>query len=143
MIFLGGTVGGNKWRTEIVIPALLERGIPESMLFNPVAEHWGRQEQEREDKVKRTAKYLLYVLASPDPHGSTANISAYSLVEAIMHLYDAPDRTLVMLDTTGMAKHTAKAMTKAVSDLRARFPAAPIFYSYEDAINYLVTKMLA
>lgn len=141
MIFLGGTVGSNNWRTEIVIPALLERGIPETILFNPVVEHWGPKEQENEDEVKRSARYLLYVLASPDPQGSTANISAYSLVEATMHLYDAPERTLVLLDTTGMPKHTAKAMTKAVKDLRQRFPAAPIFDDYEDVIDFLVLNL--
>src|SRR2546423_14768504 len=104
MIFLGGTVGANNWRTEIVIPSLIERGVPAEILFNPVVEHWDKQAQEREDDAKRVADCLLYVLASPDPHGHTSNVSAYSLVEATMHLYDALDRTVVVLDTTGMPK---------------------------------------
>jgi hypothetical protein len=141
MIFLGGTVGANNWRTEIVIPSLIERGVPAETLFNPVVEHWDKQAQEREDEAKRVADYLLYVLASPDPHGHTSNVSAYSLVEATMHLYDALDRTVVVLDTAGMPRHTAKAMTKAVSDLRKRFPDAPIFDDYKHAIEYLALKL--
>jgi uncharacterized phage-like protein YoqJ len=141
MIFLGGTIGANNWRTEIVIPALIERGVPAETLFNPVVEHWDRQAQEREDEVKHTADYLFYVLASPDPHGQTSNVSAYSLVEATMHLYDASERTIVVLDTTGMPRHTTKAMTKAINDLRKRFPNAPIFDDYASAIEYLVQKL--
>lgn len=141
MIFLGGTIGANTWRTDIVIPALIARGIAEADLFNPVVEHWNEQAMKNEDAAKRTADYLLYVLASPDPHGSTANVSAYSIVEATMNLYDAAERTVVVLDTTGMAKHTMKAMTKAISDLRKRFPAAPIYDNYNDAIEYLVRKL--
>src|SRR5579883_1293934 len=131
MIFLGGTVGANNWRSEIVIPALTKRGISAETLFNPVVQHWDRQAQEREDEVKRTADYLFYVLASPDPHGQTSNVSAYSLVEATMHLYDSLERTIVVFDATGMPEHTAKAMAKAIEDLHRRFPSAAIFDNYE------------
>lgn len=140
MIFLGGTTGANNWRTEIVIPALLKRGIPEEALFNPVVEHWDKAAQIREDEVKRTADIVLFVLASPDPRSDTANVSAYSLVEATMGLYDAPDRTVVVVDTTGMPKHTTKAMRKAYDDWRERFPNGALFDKYEDAIDYLVAK---
>jgi hypothetical protein len=140
MIFLGGTVGANNWRTKIVIPALIERGISKEALFDPVVEHWDKAAQTREDEAKRTADYVLFVLASPNPHSDTSNVSAYSLVEATMGLYDAPDRTVVILDTTGMPKHTAKAMRKAYNDLRRRFPEAALFDKYEDAIDYLVVK---
>ena len=142
MIFLGGTIGANTWRTDIIIPALIARGVAEDALFNPVVEHWNKQAMENEDAAKHTADYLLYVLASPDPHGHTANVSAYSIVEATMHLYDAPERTVVDYDTMGMAKHTTKAMTKAMSDLRQRFPNAPIFDNYDDAIEYLASKLI-
>lgn len=141
MIFLGGTVGANNWRTEIVIPSLIERGIPAKTLFNPVVEHWDKQAQEREDEAKRVADYLFYVLASPDPYGHTSNVSAYSLVEVTMHLYDELERTVVVLDTAGMPKHTAKAMAKAISDLRKRFPGASIFDDYKSAIDYLTLKL--
>lgn len=141
MIFLGGTIGANNWRTEIVIPAFIERGISEDELFNPVFEHWGPKEHAIEDEAKRTANYLFYVLASPNPLGSTTNVSAYSLVEATMGLYDEPERIVVVVDTTGMPKHTEKAMKKAMRDLRMRFPDGPIFDNYEEAVEYVVLKM--
>jgi hypothetical protein len=141
MIFLGGTIGSNNWRTEIAIPALIERGISEEDIFNPVVEHWDKAAQEKEDEVKRIARFLFYVLASPDPHGHTSNVSGYSLVEATMHLYDDAHRTILVFDTTGMPRHTAKALTKAISDLRKRFPTAPIFDNYTDAFDYLVEKL--
>lgn len=140
MIFLGGTVGANDWREKIVIPALLERGVPAEVLFNPVVEHWDDAARQREDEVKATA-IMLYVIASPDPVGGTANVSSYSLVEAVMSLYDAPSRTIVVFATAGMVRHTAKAINKAAQDLRQRFPGAPIFMEYDAAIEWLAEKV--
>lgn len=140
-VFLGGTCGDNNWREQTVIPALLARGVPEQAVFNPVVEHWDAAAQAREDECKRTAAYMLYVIASPDPTTQTANVSAYSLVELVMSLYDAPGRTVAVFDTTGMAKHTAKAINKSAQDLRARFPGLPVFTAYEDAVEWLAERL--
>jgi hypothetical protein len=137
LIFLGGTVGSNAWRETIVIPGLLARGIPFDRLFNPVVEHWTPEARQREDEVKRAAWCMLYVIASPDPLNGTANVSAYSLVELVMSLYDAPDRTIALFDMTNMAPHTSKAVQKSVSDLQARFPTAPIFTEYRVMMDWI------
>jgi ADP-heptose:LPS heptosyltransferase len=142
MVFLGGTCGAHHWREEIVIPGLLARGVAPEHLFNPVVEHWDDDARQREDEAKRTARYMLYVIASPDPHGGTANVSAYSLAELIMSLYDAQERTVALFDTSGMDKHTAKAINKTMQDLRERFPQAPIFTDYAALIDWLATSML-
>jgi hypothetical protein len=133
-VFLGGTCGSNNWREEVVIPALRKRGVPEDALFNPVVEHWTDEARRREDEVKATADYQLYVIASPDPTSGTANVSAYSLVELVMSLYDAPERTVAMFDTSGMPKHTAKGMLKTYTDLCSRFPQGTIFKDDYDAL---------
>lgn len=141
-IFLGGTCGDNHWRENIVIPGLLERGIASEQMFNPVVEHWDEAAQQREDQAKAHAAYQLYVIASPDPSApDVANVSAYSLVEATMSLYDASQRTVVLVDTTGMDRHTAKAITKAAMDWRKRFPAAPIFIEYPVLIEWLANEL--
>lgn len=132
-VFLGGTCGKNAWRESIVIPGLLERGVAHEQIFNPVVSHWNEQAQQREDAAKADPDcLLLYVLASPDPETpDVTQVSGYSLVEAVMSLYDAPDRTMVLFDTTGQAPKTAKGMRKAEQDLRKRFPGAVIFNVHE------------
>lgn len=142
IVFLGGTCGDNHWREEIVIPGLVQRGIDPSRLFNPVVEHWDEEAQKREDETKRSAHYMLYVIASPDPqHAEINNVSAYSLVELVMALYDAPDRTVALFDTTGMAGHVVKAINKSVKDLQARFPQAPVFTDYTELVDWLAERL--
>lgn len=142
-VFLGGTCASNPWREEIVIPGLLERGVTPEQIFNPVVPHWDEQAQAREDTAKADPDYLLlFVLASPDPaRADVTQISGYSLVEAVMALYDAPKRTVVLFDTTGMAHRTVKGMTKAAQDLQQRFPDAPIFYNYSALIDWLAAHL--
>jgi len=140
-VFLGGTVGANRWRETIVIPGLLARGVAADILFNPVVTHWTQQAQQHEDTVKRAVRYLLYVIASPDPAGGTANVSAYSLVELTMSLYDSPNRAIGLFDTTGMPRHTAKAIRKSAQDLHGRFPEAPIFTDYETMMDWLAEHL--
>jgi hypothetical protein len=48
-----------------------------------------------------------------------------------------------VLDTSGMPSHTAKAMTKAIDDLRKRFPSASIFEDYISAVEYLEQKLIS
>lgn len=140
-VFLGGTCGANHWREDIVIPELLARGVDPQSLFNPVVSHWDAAAQAREDEVKRTADYLLFVIVSPDPRGQTANVSAYSLVELVMSLYDAPERTVALFQTDGMVPHAAKAIDKSVKDLRERFPDAPIFSAYLPLLDWLEVRL--
>lgn len=125
MIFLGGTVGVNDWRKERAIPQLLALGVPASAIFDPVVEDWDEAAQANEDRVKREAAVVLYYIASPGTGAS--DVSAYSLVEAVMALYDDPQRAVVVFDTAGMSKHVTKAIDKARRDVLARFPDAPIF----------------
>ncbi len=140
-VFLGGTCGKNTWRETIVIPGLIERGVGIGQMFNPVVKDWNEQAQAREDHAKRTMEYMLYVIASPEPNSGTANVSAYSLVEVLMALYDAPDRTVALFDTSGLENHTAKVIRKAVQDIRARFPQAPIFAEYDGLMDWLATRL--
>lgn len=139
LVFLGGTCGRNSWREGIVIPGLLARGVAPECIYNPVVSHWDAQAQAREDAAKASPDYLLlYVLASPDPATpDVRSISGYSLAEAIMSLYDAPNRTVVLFDTTGQERKTAKGMRKAEQDLRQRFPRAPIFTEYAELVDWL------
>lgn len=92
--------------------------------------------------MKATADYQLYVIASPDPTSQTANVSAYSLVELVLALFDKPERTVACFITDGMAKHTAKAINKAVQDLRERFPGAPIFTEYDHLVEWLASRLI-
>jgi hypothetical protein len=142
-VFLGGTCGNNHWREEIVIPALLGRGIALHQIFNPVVSHWDEQAQANEDAAKADPDcLLLFVLASPDPTTTeVTQVSGYSLVETVMALYDSPARTAVLFDVTGMARKTAKGLRKAQQDLCARFPQAPIFTDYPALIEWVAARL--
>lgn len=142
-VFLGGTVGKNAWRETIVIPALLKHGIASEHIFNPVVSHWDTQAQAREDAAKANPDYLLlFVLASPDPASTeVTQVSGYSLVEAVMALYDSSERTGVLFEVTGLARKPAKGMLKACQDLGQRFPQAPIFTDYAALIDWVVNHL--
>lgn len=131
-IFLGGTCGSNDWRKKIVIPALLAAGVAEDDIFDPVVEHWDIEAQMREDEAKRTASVKLFVIAKAS--------SLYSTVEAIMHLYDDEPRTVVVFDGAEMDEHERSAITKSANELLIRFPNAPIFGDYEQAIGWIAAK---
>jgi hypothetical protein len=139
MIFLGGTAGNNPWRDSF-ITACLEKGIPSDMLFNPVVPDWNADAQAREDLIKKDPSTLMLYHIS-NPMQGTGQVSAYSLVEATMALYDHLDRTVVVFDTTGMTDHTLKSMKKIEADLRLRFPDAAVFSSPDEAIYYIVTRL--
>lgn len=137
-VFLGGTCGNNHWREDIVIPALLEHGVSPDLLFNPVVEDWDAAAQAREDAIKADPRTLMvFVIANPKLPGQ--DVSAYSLVEAIMGLYDAPHRTAMVFVPDELSPGVAYALGKATADLRKRFPAGHILYGLTDLIDWLAT----
>lgn len=147
-IFLGGTAGNptsptyNRWREERVIPALLAAGVQDNAFFNPVVTDWNDEAQRKEDEIKGDPNtLLLYVIANP--RSPNNEVSAYSLAESIMALYDNPHRTVVAFDTSELSSHVAKAMVKVIKDLHRRFPSAPIFDSIEAATNWLANRLLS
>jgi hypothetical protein len=138
LVFLGGTCGNNNWRDGL-IQRLVERGVSSDALFNPVVSDWNEEAQRREDAAKAGASYMLYFLG--DTLQDDNRVSFYSLLEATMGLYDAPARTVVVFDTTGMPKHAEKANAKACKDLKSRFPEAPIFATLAEAEDWLAERL--
>lgn len=116
-VFLSGTCGNNQWRDD-VIKKLLESGVASERIFNPVVKDWNADCQAREEAAKKDADYLLYYIADPKQDG--LNISAYSLVEATMALYDKCDRTVLVFDVDGLSTHATKAMQQAQTAFRSR-----------------------
>jgi len=129
-IFLGGTVGSNNWR-EAFTKLLLDSGVPNEAIFNPVVENWTPECQAVEDRVKREAAFNLFFIGNPK--NANSEISAYSLVEAVMGLYDEAARTIVVFDLSDFSEHVSKAMRKIESDLRHRFPSRMIYSSLQEA----------
>jgi hypothetical protein len=135
LVFLGGTCGNNRWRDSFIAEAVAA-GVPRASLFNPVVEEWSDAAQWVEEAAKARATEFVYYIADPQQEGLT--VSAYSLVEATMALYDAPDRTVVVFDASGMSGHALKAMAQARTVLARRFPAARILASRDEALAWLV-----
>lgn len=134
LIFLGGTVGGNKWRRPFSLK-LIEGGIPAESIFDPVVDDWNEEAQIAEEKVKKNADYLLFYLGTPGNN----ELSAYSMVEATMALYDHIKKTVVIFDADGLEKgHKLKAFKQAENVLRTRFPKGNIFSTLSESAEWLV-----
>jgi hypothetical protein len=137
-IFLGGTVGNSNWRAPFIAD-LVSRGVPAEGLFDPVVPDWTPECQAAEDRAKATAQYNLFYITNPAQEG--INVSAYSLVEAVMGLYDQPSNTVVVFDNTGYTGHVLKALTKIEKDLRKRFPNAFILENRDAALQFFASRL--
>jgi hypothetical protein len=139
-VFLGGTCANNRWREDVVIPALLDRGVPEGSIFNPNLRPgmWNEEAQALEDRVKRDCALMVYYIG--DTRDGTG-VSLYSAVEATMALYDDPERTVVVIDPAGTEGHVAKALNKTTKDLRRRFPEAVIADNLQELIEHASARL--
>lgn len=137
-VFLGGTAANNNWR-ESFTEALAVHGLSE-YLFNPVVKDWNEEAQRREEEAKANASHLVFYIAAPKQDGNP--LSAYSMVEATMALYDKPEISVVVFDIEGMEGHPLKAMNQTLKVLKKRFPTANIFGTPKEATDWL-TKQLA
>jgi len=140
LVFLGGTCGKNNWRKPL-IDKLVSRGVSADCLFNPVVDDWNEAAREAEERAKENASHMLFYIANPYLEGST--LSAYSMVEATMSLYDSMGfdtlpSTIVVFDSTDIEGHSLKAFNQVEKVLRKRFPNAMIFGSLEEATDKLV-----
>lgn len=138
-LFLGGTCGNNNWRKGF-IKSLIDKGVKPELIFNPVVKDWNEQAMIAEEKAKQVCEFLLYYISDPQQEG--INISAYSMVEATMGLYDKPKTTVVVFDKRPFTNHVLKAIKQAENVLKKRFPDALIFASPEEAINFFILKLL-
>jgi hypothetical protein len=140
LVFLGGTVANNGWRIPF-IDALVEQGVDRQALFNPIVADWDDEAQRREEEAKAKATHLVFYIADPKQEGNP--LSAYSMVEATMALYDKTDRAVIVFDSTGVAGHPLKAIEQAARVLRARFPDANIFSTLEEAKEWLARELVS
>jgi len=138
LVFLGGTAANNPWREQFIAD-LVARGVDSTALFNPVVADWDEKAQAREEEAKAQATHHVYYIADPMQEGNP--LSAYSMVEATMALYDRPDTTVIIFDTAGMGGHPLKAMNQAARVLVQRHPNANIFTSVELAKQWLVDQL--
>lgn len=79
-VFLGGTVNGSQWRTDVKEQLSIN-------YFDPVVDEWNDAAYERELAERRNCNYLLYVL-TPKMTGF------YAVAEVTDDSYRRPDRTL-------------------------------------------------
>ena len=136
LVFLGGTAANNPWRKQFVENA---KGVPASVFFDPVVAVWDEEARRREEEAKAMASHLVFYIADPRQDGNP--LSAYSMVEATMALYDKPLISVVIFDTTGMGGHPLKAMNQTFRALKARFPSSYIFATPDEAVAWLVADI--
>ena len=136
-IFLGGTCGNNNWRDGFMA-RMSARGLPIEAMFNPIVKVWDAAAKERENRIKRTARYILIYLG--DPKEPNNNRSFFSLLEGIFGLFDAPDRMIVVFDYEGVRPEARDSMRESFNEARGRFPHLPIFSTLAEAEEYLADK---
>lgn len=136
-VFLGGTTDKD-YRGKFII-SLVARGVSRERLFNPVVEHWNKADKAREDAMKADPSVLMLFYLTSNEEGTF--LSFYSLHEATMGLYDHPERTAIVFDYDGMVPRAVERLRKVFSDLRKRFPDAPLFESLADAEDWLISKL--
>ena len=138
LVFLGGTAANNNWR-ESFTEALAVHGI-DGYLFNPVVEDWKPEiHGPLEEEAKANASHLVFYIADPKQDGNP--LSAYSMVEATMALYDKSEKSVVVFDTDGMSGHPLNAMNQTLKVLKSRFPEANIFGTPKEAADWLVKQL--
>ena len=137
-IFLGVTCAKNNWRGQL-IEQLQKEGIDTSPLFNPVVPDWTPECQAAEDESKESADLMVYYIADPKQDGNP--ISAYSMIEACMALYDDPERTIVVFESDGMVDHAQKAQDKTEKDFRNRFPEANILANFGELVQFVKVQL--
>jgi hypothetical protein len=137
-LFLGGTVGNNDWREKFT-KSLVDAGVPADDIFNPVVKDWNAEAQAAEEKAKADCRYMLFFISDPKQEG--INISAYSMVEATMGLYDKPYTTVVVFDKAPFTGHVLKAINQTEKVLRKRHPNALIFGSMEEATKFFIKEL--
>lgn len=148
LVFLGGTCGGNNWRLD-VIDQLVGLGVPSDALFNPVVANWDDAAAAAEERAKKEASHQVYYLADPQEPGN--RLSAYSMVEATMALYDRPEDTVVVVDLDSFVlpdvenkrNHAWKASNQTLQRLRERFPGAYIFGSQAELVNWVANQAVS
>ena len=137
-VFLGGTCANANWRPSF-INELVKAGVSASTIFNPIVPDWTPECQAAEDVAKATAKYNLFYLCDPKQEGNP--VSVYSLVEAVMGLYDQPSNTVVVFDNAGYNGQALKSLAKSEQDMRKRFPNGLIFGSRDEALKFLIERL--
>jgi hypothetical protein len=130
LVFLGGTVGHNRWRREL-LRLLDARGAPLQQCFDPVVPEWTEAAREREERAKRDATLLVFYLGNPQEPGIP--LSAYSLLEAGLAVCNDPLRTLLIFDFDGVTGHARQQLEQSEKLLRAHDPRVPVLYSLGDA----------
>lgn len=160
LVFLGGTCGLNNWRADF-IEALKAKGFTDAEIFDPVVADWNEAAVAAEEKAKKEATHLVFYIADPKQEGNP--LSAYSMVEATMALYNyemlkalyesfvhqslgpaenlGGPKVVVIFDTAGMAEksHPQKAMNQTLKVLRKQFPKDAIFATPQESIEWFAT----
>lgn len=134
LIFLGGTVGNNTWRTSFT-EQLLALGVAKEEIFNPVVSVWNEEARQKEEIAKQDASHLVFYIA--DTKLENSPLSTYSLVEATMALYDKHAQTVFIVNPENITGHALKALNQITKVLQKRFPLAKIFTDIQEALHHL------
>ena len=135
-VFLGGTTSLNEW-CKGFIERFEARGINRSVFIDPVVPKWTDEAKAREYRQKADRNILKLYYLGDTGDGSGLFISSNSQDEAHTGLYDDPERTAVVFDTTGLNRSASERLMIIHDRWVGRFPNAPIFQSLIDIEEWL------
>lgn len=141
--FLGGTCGNNPWR-EHLLDDLAARGVNTKRLIDPVVPPgtWTAGVKKLEDQIRPLCDTEIFYIGDPmEERKDDMQFSTYSVVEALVCLYNDPRFTVVAFDYEGITGHVLDAYKTVEADMRKRFPKGLIFSDLESAAEYLRVRL--
>lgn len=125
MVFLGGTCNESTWRDKLI------EGL-EISYFNPVVQDWTKDDKEKEDQIKDSADYNLFVF-------TPKHTGFFSFVEATLLAVKSSSRTIlcVLQDDDGATfdESTKRSVDETLSTLKEE--GIKVFDSLDNVRTYL------
>lgn len=125
LVFLGGTCSDSKWREQLINGLTIN-------YFDPVVEDWDKSDKDREDQIKASSDYNLFVITPKQK-------SFVSFIETGMEAVKSPSRTLLCVLTEDEGETFSEEQInglKAIIDTLKKHN-VKVFGSLEEVRNFL------
>lgn len=126
-VFLGGTVNGSMWRSELIPLLSID-------YFNPIVKEWDEAAYQRELRERETCDILLYLI-TPLATGF------YSIAEVVDDSNKRPERTVLCVVNEDQGKHFDKHQKRSLDkiEVMVKENGGTVLNSLEEVAEFLNT----
>lgn len=128
LVFLGGTCNESTWRDTLVV------GLNCSY-FNPVVQNWTEDDKEKENQIKESADYNLFVF-------TPLHTGFFSFVEAAISAVKSPSRTILCVIPVDNGKSFDEGQARSIEAMVGELDkeGIKVFNNLDDVRSYLNGK---